>query len=80
MTKYIVRDYFGEFRMSNLKQNKASDQCIYGIIYIFCMSICTNHIWSDQFAWQNVIVENALLLPMIFSYCSASVHSVQLEK
>lgn len=80
MAKYIIRDFFGGLRMGNLKQNKASSQCIYGIIFIFCMSVFTEHIWGGRSAWRNVIVENALFLPMLFSYCSASVHSVQLEK
>lgn len=80
MTKHIIRDYFWNLRLSNLKQNKAAVQCIYGMIYIFCMSVCTNRVWSDQSAWRNVIVENALLLPMLFSYGSASVHSIYLDK
>lgn len=80
MTKYIIRDFFGAFRISSLRQNKASYQCIYGMIYIFCMSIFTQRIWAAQAAWRKVIVENVLLLPMLFSYCSASVHSIQLEK
>lgn len=80
MTKYIIRDYFWDLRVSNLKQNKAASQCICGMIYIFCMSMFTNRVWGDSFAWRNVIVENALFLPMVFSYGSAAVHSVQLEK
>lgn len=80
MTKYIIRDYFWNLRFSSLKQNKACSQCIGGAIYILCMSVCVNRVWSDHSAWKAVVVENALLLPMIFSYCSASVHPVQLEK
>lgn len=80
MTKYIIWDYFWDLRISNLKQNKASVQCIYGMIYIFCMLLFTSRVWRDQSAWRNVIVENALFLPMLFSYGSAAVHPVQLEK
>lgn len=81
MTKYIIRDFFSAFRISRLKQNKASFACVYLTVYIICISIFSNRSWSDkQIAWRNIIVENALFLPMIFSFCSVMAHPIQLAK
>lgn len=81
MAKYIIGDFFSAFRIDRLKQNKASFTCICLTAYIIWMSIFVNRGWSDrEIAWRNVIVENALFLPMIFSFCSVMAHPVQLTK
>lgn len=77
----IIRDFFGAFRIGRLKQNKASYTCACMTVYIIGISIYGNCSWSDrQTAWRNIIVENALFLPMIFSVCSVMAHPVQLAK
>lgn len=81
MAKYIIRDFFSAFHINNIKQNKTSFACIYLTVYIICISIFSNRGWSDrQIAWRNILVENALFLPMIFSLCSVLAHPVQLAK
>lgn len=79
MIKYIIRDYFGEFRFGHQGQNKALYQGIYMAVCIVCMSIFLNRLLMGQ-SWQFVLVENALFQPVIFSYCSASVHTVRFGK
>lgn len=78
MIKYIVRDFFGAFRISSLKQNKASYQCIFISVYFICITVTCA--WGSKFMWRDVLIRLSVLLPMIFSYGSACMHSVQLTK
>lgn len=81
MAGYIIRDFFGAFRIGSLRQNKALYTSIYLTVYIVFMSFFVNRGWSDrQTAWQNAISEIALFLPMIFSLCSVQLHPVQFTK
>ena len=81
MTKYIIRDFFSAFRINSLRQNKAARTCVYMTVYMICISLFGNRVWSGGLtAWRNAAVENALLLPMIFIYGSVMVHPVRLAK
>jgi len=81
MAKYIIRDFFSAFRINNLKQNKVLFTWVYLTVYIICISTFANRGWSDrQIAWRNIIAENALFLPIVFSLCSVMAHPVQLAK
>ena len=81
MAKYIIRDFFFDFRMSRVKQNKVAYTCFWMSFYLILTSLFVNRVGiSGAIAWRNVIAENALMLPMIFSFCSVMVHPVQLPK
>lgn len=81
MAGYIIRDFFGAFRIGRLRQNKTPYTYIYLTVYIVFLSFFVNRSLSDrQTAWQNAISEIALFLPMIFSLCSVQLHPVQFTK
>ncbi|MDE7477938.1 MAG: hypothetical protein K2M91_08305 [Lachnospiraceae bacterium] len=82
MTKYIIQDFFGAFRISSFRQNKAFYQFVYGSLYISIYLVCISiiHAWESNFSWRDVMVQLSVFMPMILSYCSAGMHPVQPAK
>lgn len=82
MMKYIVRDYFGAFRIANLRQRQGTGRN--KIVLLPAIGIAVNilagQLEETTFVWTDAVCFLAVLLPLCFSYFSMTVHPIQLSK
>ncbi len=85
MIKYIVRDYFEAFRLTNLRQRQGT--ACSKIVLLPAMGIASiainlfaGQLEKSASVWTDTVQFLAVLLPLCFSYFSMAVHPVQLSK
>lgn len=78
MIRAIVSDYFRMFRISMHERRKYFYKVIYMPTYIVFLAVLQASLGNID--WDHVIVEFALLMPLVFSYISVSIHPLWQSK